>query len=237
MKKSLSRVFAAVFVALLAGCGRDVPGDAKPIIGSALSGEFGVPVRCVAVKDVKKVENEKDSFTAVAVCDIGGREQSGGITVKYKDDKPVVGIIGFGYPEIVTVKNGVLNTDKTRTVEQMLSAKLDNLQWKCFVSTENRRVVEVSGVWKDKQYREMAQNVTKGSLEWALSGGLIPLFPFDGDKMTLQFVIHADGRRFGFAYAEIRDSNDKIKETETGFKATTSSAYEDRDKFLNLFNQ
>ena len=218
MKKNLLVVFAVVAGILLAGCGRDVPGDVKPIISSALSGEFGVPARCVAVKDVKKVE--KDSFTAVALCDIGGREQSGGITVKYKDDKPVVGIIGFGYPEIRLVKNGVLGIDKTRTVEQMLSAKLNNLRWKSFSSSDNRRVVEVNGIWawKYEKYK---------MVEW---------FPCDGDKVKLQFVIHVDGRNFNFAYGDIRDSNNKIKDS--GHAATGSrDGYFSLNGFLELFTE
>ena len=145
-------------------------------------------------------------------------------------------LAGCEAKEVKLVKNGVLDRDKTRTVEQMLSAKLDNLRWKTFLSNGNRRVVEVSGTWKDKQYREMAQNVKKDSFEYFLVSEMIPLWPFDGDKVTLQFVIHADGKRFDFAYAEIRDANNKIKEHRGFIKATTASAY-DRNKFLNLFNE
>jgi len=145
----------------------------------------------------------------------------------------VVLLAGCEAKEVRLVKNGVMNRDKTRTVEQMLSAKLDNLRWKSFLSAGNRRVVEVSGTWKDKQYREMAQDFKEGSIEV-----IFALLPFDGDKMTLQFVIHADGKRFDFAYGEIRDAKNKIKTIGRGsYKATTASAFEDRNKFLNLFNE
>lgn len=152
----------------------------------------------------------------------------------------VVLLAGCGSKEVKTVKNGVLGIDKSRTVEQMLSAKLADLQWKSFSSTDNRRVVEVSGIWKDNKYREMAKDVKKGSLQWALYSE-IHLAPFDGDKVTLQFVMHVDGRQFNFAYAEIRDANNKIKEVEAPDKkhikkATTGSeGFFSRDKFLTLF--
>ncbi|MBP5530929.1 MAG: hypothetical protein J6Y54_02720 [Lentisphaeria bacterium] len=148
MKKFSILTAAMAAAIILVGCGRNVPKDAKPMVDMALR-EFGVPAKCLEIKDVKKAENEKDSFTAVAVCDINGEKQSGDITVKYKNDKLTVEILGFGHPELMAVKNGTLGIDKSRTVEQALSANLKDLKWETFVNKRNQIVVKASGVWKN----------------------------------------------------------------------------------------
>lgn len=139
--------------------------------------------------------------------------------------------------DVDLVKDGVWDGDETRTVEQMLSSKLDDLQWKSFESKDNRRIVEVTGVWKDKTFREAAKG---GGLDVAIAmmGGLFDVLPLDGDKLTLQFAIHADGEHFKFVYGEITDANGKVKEMgTTGIKAVTGQAFDPPEKFLNLFNQ
>ena len=59
----------------------------------------------------------------------------------------VVLLAGCGDKEIKTVKNGVLGIDKSRTVEQALSAKLKDLKWEKFVNDKNQTIVKASGVW------------------------------------------------------------------------------------------
>lgn len=62
----------------------------------------------------------------------------------------VVLLAGCESKEVKTVKNGVLGIDKSRTVEQALAAKLDDLKWEKFVNDKNQTVVKASGVWKDE---------------------------------------------------------------------------------------
>ena len=132
-------------------------------------------------------------------------------------------VAGCGNPNIDTVKKGVLGVDKTRTVEQLLGAKLDNMKWNTFTSDDNRTVVEVIGVWKDSQYRSSFIK------RWE------SMFPWDGDTLRLQFIIHADGENFEFCYGEILGEDGKVKENkEMMDRADSTSNFKD-GAFLNLF--
>ena len=62
----------------------------------------------------------------------------------------VVLLAGCEAKEVKAVKGGVLGIDKSRTVEQVLSAKLGDLKWKKIVNDKNQTIVKASGVWKDK---------------------------------------------------------------------------------------
>jgi len=59
-------------------------------------------------------------------------------------------LAGCEAKEVKTVKNGVLGIDKSRTVEQALAAKLDDMKWKK-INEKNRTIVKVTGKWKDKK--------------------------------------------------------------------------------------
>ena len=196
--KKFSMFMAAAMVILLAGCGRDVPKEAKPAVDLALR-EFGVPAKCLAIKDVKKAENEKDSFTAVAVCEIDGKTQSGGITVKYQKGKPAVEIVGFGYPALMVVKNGILKFDNSRTVGEALTANLDDLKWEVFVNRRNQIVVKAAGVWKS------------GGLSFSESTNGVGYheIPFTvvkpGNQVEAYFIINRNGS-FSFGYGKIISS-------------------------------
>ena len=196
--KKLSILTAAMVAAIiLTGCGRDVPKDANPMVDLALR-EFGVPAKCLEIKDVKKTENEKDSFTAVAVCEIDGEKQSGKITVKYQKGKPVVEILGFGYPALMLVKNGILEFDTSRTVGEALTANLDDLKWEVFVNRRSQIVVKASGVWKNGGLSFNGHNSG-----W--SNSVLPR-PFTvvkpGNRVEAYFIINRNGS-FSFGDGKI----------------------------------
>ena len=153
------------------------------------------------------------------------------------------------------VKNGVLNRiDKTRTVEQMFSAKYKDLKWRRFISDNNQQVVEVTGVraFSEKEKSEFEQSV-KQLREVSSNGAmdnpfgfaaqvqaqsalaLLPLVPHDGDRILLQFILNADGESFVVGYGELRDRNGDLKKiTVEGVEvtSTTESAYENGYKFI-----
>ena len=160
-------------------------------------------------------------------------------------------VAGCGDPNIDTVKKGVLGVDKTRTVEQLLGAKLDDMKWNTFTSDDNRTVVEVIGVWKGSQYRDLIkkwENAAKkvansrdngeifaGSFAAGALTTVAPLLPLDGDTLRLQFIIHADGENFEFCYGEILGEDGKVKENKQLMsRADSTSNYKD-GAFLNLF--
>ena len=195
MKKCLMLLSVATLaVAMLAGCGKDVKGDAKPAVDLALR-EFGVPAQCLEIKDVKDVKNEQDSFTATAVCEINGEKQSGDISVKYKDGKPEVNVLGFGYPEVMTVKRGVLGIDASRTVADALSSNLDDLKWEYYLNKRNQGVVKATGIWKGDTLsfeKEYSYN------RWMRTFTVVK----PGKKVDVYFVLNRDGS-FAFATGEI----------------------------------
>ena len=158
-------------------------------------------------------------------------------------------VAGCGDSNVDLVKNGTLGIDQTRTVEQVLGAKLNNMKWKSFTSDDNSTVVEVTGIWKDpacrtqiEKWQEAAKKVNSSNDLEVMGAGfaigalaVAPVLPLDGEDMLLiQFVIHADGEHFEFRYGEIIGSNGKVKEGKNGERADSTKFYSD-GKFLNLF--
>ena len=137
-------------------------------------------------------------------------------------------VAGCGDPNIDTVKKGVLEVDETRTVEQLLSSKMDKMKWKTFTSDDNKTVVEVVGVWKDSWFRDNATRL------WGIfAKSSVEFLPMPGDMVYLQFVMHANGTDFHFQYAEVRDSEGRKKHE----SADTSSEklYYNASNFLQRF--
>ena len=100
---------------------------------------------------------------------------------------------GFTLLEDV-VKKSVFNIDRSRTVQEALSAQMTNLKWRNFQNKRNQTVVEVVGTWKHDKY--------KGQL----------LSPQKGDEVMVQFIILRSGYyHVKFHYGEIRDKNGVAK--------------------------
>ena len=100
---------------------------------------------------------------------------------------------GFTLLEDV-VKKSVFNIDRSRTVQEALSAQMTNLKWRHFQNKRNQTVVEVVGTWKHDKY--------KGQL----------LSPQKGDEVMVQFIILRSGySHVKFHYGEIRDKNGVAK--------------------------
>lgn len=100
---------------------------------------------------------------------------------------------GFTLLEDV-VKKSVFNIDRSRTVQEALSAQMTNLKWRHFQNKRNQTVVEVVGTWKHDKY--------KGQL----------LSPQKGDEVMVQFIILRSGYyHVKFHYGEIRDKNGVAK--------------------------
>ena len=100
---------------------------------------------------------------------------------------------GFTLLEDV-VKKSVFNIDRSRTVQEALSAQMTNLKWRHFQNKRNQTVVEVVGTWKQDKH--------KGQL----------LVPQKGDEVMVQFIILRSGySHVKFHYGEIRDKNGVAK--------------------------
>ena len=99
--------------------------------------------------------------------------------------------------EIKTVKNGVLEIDKSRTVEQALSSNLDDLRWEKFVNKRNQSAVKASGIWKGDELSFQKEYSNRYG-RWL--GKFIVVKP--GKKVDVYFVINLDGS-FAFATGEI----------------------------------
>jgi uncharacterized lipoprotein YehR (DUF1307 family) len=158
-------------------------------------------------------------------------------------------VAGCGDTNVDLVKNGILEIDETRTVEQLLGAKLNNMKWKSFKGDDNRTIVEVTGIWKDPAFRTQIEELQEAAKKFGSNNNadilsasvaigalqLAPMLPLDGEDMLLiQFIIHADGEKFEFGYGEIIGSNGKVKEGKNGVRANSTQAYKD-DRFLKLF--
>lgn len=61
----------------------------------------------------------------------------------------IILLAGCEAKEVKTVRSGVLGIDKSRTVEQALAAKLDDMKW-TKINENNHIIVKVTGKWKDK---------------------------------------------------------------------------------------
>lgn len=166
-------------------------------------------------------------------------------------------LTGCGDSNVDAVKGGVLeDIDKSRTVEQMLSAKYKKLKWRSFTSDTNQQVVEVTGVRtfsreEKAEYEQMqrklreAQGKESNSCDdiftRSLSEGILtflPLMSQDGDRITIQFILSADGESFDVGYCELRDRNGELKKIGQGdavLTSTTESAYENGYKFIEAY--
>ena len=129
-------------------------------------------------------------------------------------------LAGCGDKDIKTVKNGVLGIDKSRTVEQALSANLEDLKWEKFVNKRNQGVVKASGIWKGDELsfqKEYSYN------RWKRTFTIVK----PGKKVDVYFVINRDGS-FAFATGEIsgdaknlgffeeKDGQDKVTPDDLG---------------------
>ena len=164
-------------------------------------------------------------------------------------------LTGCGDSYVDAVKGGVLeDIDNTRTVEQMLSAKYKKLKWHSFTSDTNQRVVEVTGVraFTDKEKAEYEQMRRKlldikengvkdnpfgelAKIQAIQALTVLPLMPQDGDRITIQFILSADGESFDVGYCELRDRNGELKkfgQGDTVLTSTTESAYKDGYEFI-----
>lgn len=63
-------------------------------------------------------------------------------------------LAGCGDSQVDSVKNGILEFDKSRTIEQAFSSKMDDLKWRKFTSDKNITVVEVVGTWTDDEMQK-----------------------------------------------------------------------------------
>jgi len=68
---------------------------------------------------------------------------------------------GFTLLEDV-VKKSVFNIDRSRTVQEALSAQMTNLKWRHFQNKRNQTVVEVVGTWKHDKYKGQLLSPQKG---------------------------------------------------------------------------
>lgn len=92
------------------------------------------------------------------------------------------------------VKNTVFNIDRSRTLQETLSAQMTNLKWRHFQNNRNQTIIEVVGIWKHDKH--------KGQL----------LVPQKGDEVMAQFIILRSGySNVKFHYGEIRDENGVAK--------------------------
>jgi len=105
----------------------------------------------------------------------------------------VLMLAGCGDKDIKTVKNGVLGIDKSRTVEQALSANLEDLKWEKFVNKKNQTMVKVSGVWKSDGL--------------AFDGGFTIVKP--GKQVEAYFIINRDGS-FSFADGKVTSATNDL---------------------------
>ena len=155
-------------------------------------------------------------------------------------------LTGCGDSDIDGVKNGILDFDTSRTVEEVFSAKLDDIEWTKFTSDNNKTVVEVTGYWvNDKNFKALEEAEKKLAEVEASGNEALSLIlrntiastmfalPMPGDQVLVQFVVNKDDT-FEFQYGELLDSDGNIKENkELGLKAATDSVYS-VDKFLEM---
>jgi len=96
-------------------------------------------------------------------------------------------LAGCEAKEVKLVKNGVLAIDKSRTVEQALSAKLDDLNWEKFVNEQKKTIVKATGIWTNKNTISYYRPTSVGG----------PAFEYvivrPGTNVEVCFVINLDG--------------------------------------------
>ena len=97
-------------------------------------------------------------------------------------------LAGCSDSQVNSVKKGILEIDKSRSIEQAFSVNMENMEWEKFTSDDNITFVKFVGVWKKAETYSGRFNV------------------FPGDKVMIQFIINADDT-FRFSYGEIQDAN------------------------------
>lgn len=145
-------------------------------------------------------------------------------------------VAGCGDTNVAMVKDGILTIDKSRTVEQLLQARLNDLSWTSFQTDDKKTVVEVTGTWKDATFQKTLEQAKKSNEPMAQALlVMLKLLPMPGDRVLIQFVINADGETFEFQHGRICDSKGTLKEF-SGYKADSQSAFSD-GKFMNFFTE
>jgi hypothetical protein len=110
---------------------------------------------------------------------------------------------------IKIVKEAVLPNDKSRNIEDVLTATLKDLSWKAYRTHYNQEIVEVNGIWR------------RGTIK---QGGDTYLV-HDGNKVCLRFLINKDKtvnfygarvesnkRDLGYYYHANNGNGDNIRE-------------------------
>ena len=131
----------------------------------------------------------------------------------------MIATVGCGDSQIKLVKNGILELDKSRSIQTALDARCSSVKWEKYKNNNGQTLVHAEGVWKDTQFKTILEknpNLRQARSmlinAYASQGGKYQdpyLFP--GDKVNIYFIINVDNKTFEVGRIEILDEKGQPK--------------------------